>query len=496
MFRTSASISLVLMALALAACGSDPDQPPGIGVSRQAIQSVYEGPDIAFTFESAPLADGTPRVVGESPDGLAFLELIGPEHDITKSTIMVGMPSDAPGVIVMNAAYMLGLLKHAVPAWTGAADWLADNLAAAAEKGEARTAHGNVDVSLTSHSELGMVLLTVEARVGEEHPITPSGDEDRALSDTTRRVDDEIARLVANNRRLNRDREAALARALDEHEAEIARLRGEYEAEIALLHDEHNDWRARESRKYQSEIDGLKREIERLRDIAIADSVTAAREEWVETEQLAASVIAAADSFDGRVDAAMAKVDAAAFASAQPKLDALESRMADLGALQQDIDETVDAIYELCMGEKCATVINIEAWTNTPATALNAKRAAFSPNGTPSLTVGDVTLEHRVGIYAVELEQLDVSPFGRPLSRLPFESDRIVGAYRIRIFVGTGSTEPVPSRTGLAAMMSFSNSGRYPVVYLDRSREWRHGWWYEAAFHEGEGYTIALVRSE
>ena len=35
-------------------------EPPGIGVSRQAIQSLYEQPDIGFTFESSELADGTP----------------------------------------------------------------------------------------------------------------------------------------------------------------------------------------------------------------------------------------------------------------------------------------------------------------------------------------------------------------------------------------------------------------------------------------------------
>ena len=157
-------------------------EPPGIGVSRQAIQSLYEQPDIGFNFESSELADGTPRVIGESPDGFAFLELIGPERDITKATIMVAMPSDDPGAIVMNAAYMLGLLKNLVPNWSGGGDWLAEHFAVAADEGEARTIQGNVDITLTAYKELGMVLLTLESIEGLERKNDQSGNENRRVS--------------------------------------------------------------------------------------------------------------------------------------------------------------------------------------------------------------------------------------------------------------------------------------------------------------------------
>ena len=228
-----------------------------------------------FNFESSLLADGTPRVIGESPDGFAFLELIGPEQDITKATMMVAMPSDDPGIITLNSAYMLGLLSQVTPNWDEGPGWLADNFAVAAEKGEAQTTWGHVEVSLTALTELGMVLLTVERR---------SGIGEQGVSDFTRQV-----------------------------EAEIAELRSEYE-----------DWRAEESRKYEAEIDASKSEIERLRsvavteieelrdevgairEIAITDSVSAAKSEWIEAEQLAAQVIATVDRFDGEVDAALA----------------------------------------------------------------------------------------------------------------------------------------------------------------------------------------------
>ena len=377
-------------------------ESPGIGVNRQDIQSVYEGSDIDFTFESSLLADGTPRVIGQSPHGHAALELIGPEQDITKATMMVAMPSDDPGIITLNSAYMLGLLSQVTPNWDEGPDWLADNFAVAAEKGEAQTTWGHVEVSLTALTELGMVLLTVERRSGVDELAILSGSGEQGVSDFTRQV-----------------------------EAEFAELRSEYEG-----------WRAEESKKYEAEIARLKGEVEALRDAVIADSVAAAKSEWTAAERLAAQVVAAIDGFDEKADAALDKVDAAGFASAQAKLESLESRVEALAALQQEIDETVDAVYELCAGERCGTVINIEAWTTTAPTTLNAKRAAFARTGTQSLTLGDLTVRHWSGSYAVELEQLDVSPFGKPLAKLPNESDRIVGAYRIRIFHGTGSMTP------------------------------------------------------
>ena len=461
-----------LVALALNACGSEPEQPPGIGVSRQEIQSLYEQPDIGFTFEPSELADGTPRVIGGSPDGLAFVELIGPERDITKATIMAAMPSDDTGAIAMNAAYMLGLLNHLVPNWSGGGDWLAEHFAVAADEGEARTIQGNVDITLTAYKELGMVLLAIERRSGVDELAVLSGSGEQGVSDFTRQVENDIARLHADNQSL-----------VAKYEAEIAELRSEYEG-----------WRAEESRKYEAEIARLKGKVEALRDAVIADSVTAAKSEWTAAERLAAQVIAAVDRFDGEVDAALGKVDAAAFASAQAKLDGLDGRVDSLTALQQDIDETVDAIYELCAGEKCGTGINIEAWTTTPATTLNAKRAAFSPDGTSSLTVGDMTLQNYYNhTYAVELEQLDVSPFGSPLAKLPNESDRIVGAYRVRIFEGTGSTETV----AVFFHPRLTYSDQYSMVCLDSSRQWGGCLFLrQAAFHEGEGYTVALIRSE
>ena len=138
-------------------------QTYGIGVSRQSIQSVYESPDVGFTFESVPLADGRERLMGTSRDGLAFLDLIGPSHNLSKVTVVITVPSDAPDVRLLNAAYLLGLMSLAVPDWADGVDWVNDNFAESAEEGEIVTRYRNREIKLNADPELGMVVLNVEA---------------------------------------------------------------------------------------------------------------------------------------------------------------------------------------------------------------------------------------------------------------------------------------------------------------------------------------------
>ncbi len=137
------------------------EKPKGIGVSRAAIQSVYEKPELGFKFEKGEPVDGQPQVIGRAPNGLAFVQLIGPEEDLTQATIMVGIPNDNPQALVENSAYMLGLLKLAAPDWKEGADWLSSNLVKAVEEGEVATTHGNLRIRLQAIKELGMAALTV-----------------------------------------------------------------------------------------------------------------------------------------------------------------------------------------------------------------------------------------------------------------------------------------------------------------------------------------------
>jgi len=144
---------------------AQPTSVAGINVTRAAIQSVFEKPEIGFKFEEVTDVRGQPRVMGEAKNGLAYIELIGSPENLKSASIMIGLPSDAPDVLIENTAYMLGLLTLAAPDWEEGSDWLTASLATAAEEGgKVETVHGNLRIALILIKEMGIVTLTIEAR--------------------------------------------------------------------------------------------------------------------------------------------------------------------------------------------------------------------------------------------------------------------------------------------------------------------------------------------
>ena len=102
-------------------------------------------------------------MLGQSPDGLAILDLIGPQSNLTNVAMMVFVPSDAPDVIVKNSAYLLGLLNNTLPDWSDGTDWMTDNTPVAQRRGEVQTSYGNAVVTLSVIPELGMLTLSINA---------------------------------------------------------------------------------------------------------------------------------------------------------------------------------------------------------------------------------------------------------------------------------------------------------------------------------------------
>ena len=134
----------------------------GLGISRHAIQSVYEGDGLDFVFKSSLLADGQARVMGESTDGIATVELIGPEHDITQATLLFVASTD-PNIAALNAVYMLGLMGLVMPNWESGIDWVNDNLEVAIDKGKARTKEGGAEVEITAYEAIGLISLSIKS---------------------------------------------------------------------------------------------------------------------------------------------------------------------------------------------------------------------------------------------------------------------------------------------------------------------------------------------
>ena len=143
----------------------EPIPVSGLGVSRREIKSVYQHADVGFTFEDASLASGIPRSMGRSPDSTAILDLIGPRGNLTQVTLVVGLPNDAPKVVLKNMIYLIALPHHVLPGWAGASDWLEESITIVMAGGEQQTTYfGKAEISLLFLRELGMLSLSIETK--------------------------------------------------------------------------------------------------------------------------------------------------------------------------------------------------------------------------------------------------------------------------------------------------------------------------------------------
>lgn len=142
---------------------SSPHVVKSMGVSRYEIQSVFESPEIGFTFEEAEKVEGQPRVIGQSANGLAIMELIGPPNNLTYASMTAGIPNDNQKAVLENGIYLMGLLNLTTPEWNGNIDWFNDSLAKLSDRKEIATVYSNLAITLTRYEEFGFIGLTIEA---------------------------------------------------------------------------------------------------------------------------------------------------------------------------------------------------------------------------------------------------------------------------------------------------------------------------------------------
>jgi len=143
---------------------SAPSTVAGIGVSRQKIQTVFEKPEVGFSFEPSSMVDGQPRVMGKSANELAIVELIGVPSELTSATIIVGIPNDNPRVREQNALFTVAFIKLAAPEWAEGSDWLSEQLRVLANSStnEATTVFGDNRAKLTFLRESSLLFLSIK----------------------------------------------------------------------------------------------------------------------------------------------------------------------------------------------------------------------------------------------------------------------------------------------------------------------------------------------
>ena len=164
MLGAVAVIFLLLVVIGvLIGCNGDDENgemaDDGLGIHAFDVKDPFAA-DLRFQFEQAPLKDGTPRMMGSSPDNLATLELVGPVHKLSKIVLTLGLAEGAGDTL---AAYAVFLIIQAFPDWGEGVEWLETGVGAilSGEKDLVETSHGNANIEMKGSEVLPFFFITI-----------------------------------------------------------------------------------------------------------------------------------------------------------------------------------------------------------------------------------------------------------------------------------------------------------------------------------------------
>lgn len=92
---------------------------PHLRTTVSQLRRWYERADLVF--HSAPLADGTPRLLGRHPDGLTMVELIGPGDELQSASITIGVAKDNAELLIRNTGALMVFMRET--GWPGGEKW-------------------------------------------------------------------------------------------------------------------------------------------------------------------------------------------------------------------------------------------------------------------------------------------------------------------------------------------------------------------------------------
>ncbi|HUT91490.1 MAG TPA: SHD1 domain-containing protein [Thermoguttaceae bacterium] len=135
----------------------------GLGRTEKQILSNLE--EYFLHLEDSSPVQERPRRMAQTPDKLALIEVIGDPRDVHSASVVIGIPKDAPTILIRNTGICLVLLKNALPAWSERVDWFNGALKRIADSPDGspeRIQVGNATVNLNLSKELGLCTLTVK----------------------------------------------------------------------------------------------------------------------------------------------------------------------------------------------------------------------------------------------------------------------------------------------------------------------------------------------
>ena len=128
-------------------------------LTRQQFTSTFTSPEIGFICDSSPLRGGKPRLLCESPNGLATLELIGPSRDLESAGLMAFVTTEAAA---LSTVYILGFVRMVYPDWEGMSDWVTSAISRATEGRTVSHLRKGYEIEVSVTASLGLILVAVE----------------------------------------------------------------------------------------------------------------------------------------------------------------------------------------------------------------------------------------------------------------------------------------------------------------------------------------------
>lgn len=119
------------------------DNKPHLPTSISSLRRWFERADLQF--HSAPLSDGTPRLLGQHPDSMTMAELVGTGDTLEQASITIGMARDHVESFVRNTGALIMFMRET--GWPGGEKWA---LTVMNQESPAPTMHGGVVYTVTT----------------------------------------------------------------------------------------------------------------------------------------------------------------------------------------------------------------------------------------------------------------------------------------------------------------------------------------------------------
>ena len=137
----------------------DTAQSGALLLTRADAQALFARHGFTFTPDPAPQGPRRrPRGIGETADGRAAIELIGPEHTVFKITLLVAR-AERDGESA--ATTLTDVARIALPDWSAGAAWLAGQSALVTGRQPAETRFGDCAIMLRVAENGAKIALTL-----------------------------------------------------------------------------------------------------------------------------------------------------------------------------------------------------------------------------------------------------------------------------------------------------------------------------------------------